>query len=540
MLDEINRQTVLDSYCIVDTATDDRFDNIVELARTLFGAPMALLSLIDQDRQWFKAAAGLDIRETPRAHSFCAQTIRQPAAVLVIEDALRDPRFADNPLVTGAPRARFYAGAPIVTDRGVALGTLSVLDRVPRAFSPADCRALARLAATASALLDLHRREDLLSRRSEFHALYEHAPGFIATSDGPDHRFTFANAAYKRLVGRDDLVGRTVAEALPEIAEQGYVALLDQVYRSGEPVVGESAPMLLRDTATGQLTRRYVTFVYQPVRNADKVITGLFCEGYDATEQRKSADALAALQDAMIHRARVNVMGMMATTLAHELNQPLTAIRNFAAGALRLAPVGAPIEDRHRTALHAIEDAAQRAAAIIRNLRDMTRYRAPARARFALRPAVDECVRLVRATVEPGIGIQTRIAEDLEIVADRVQIQQVIINLLRNACEAVALAERKSVVVSATQYARELVVSVSDSGPGLSAETAEHAFSWSISAKEDGMGLGLSICRTIIEAHAGRIWLEPDSASGAVFCFALPRGEPRSLPATKVIAGQHR
>ena len=539
MLDEATRQTALDSYSIIDTESDQRFDNLVELARTLFGVPVALLSLIDRDRQWFKAAAGVDIRETPREHSFCAHAIGQPAAVMVIEDAQLDPRFADNPLVTGAPGVRFYAGAPIVTDRGVALGTLCVLDRVPRAFTPAECRALARLAATASALLDLHRREDLLSRRSEFHALYEHAPGFIATSEGPDHRFTFANAAYKRLVGRDDLVGRTVVEALPEIAEQGFVALLDQVFHSGEPVVGESAPMLLRDAATGQLNRRYVSFVYQPVRNADKVITGLFCEGYDATQQRKSADALAALQDAMIHRARVNVMGMMATTLAHELNQPLTAIRNFAAGALRLAAPGAAVDDRHLTALHAIEDAAQRAASIIRNLRDMTRSRAPARVRFGLRSAAEECVRLVRATVEPGIGIQTRIAEDIEIVADRVQIQQVIINLLRNACEAVALAERKTVVVSAIQHAGELVVSVTDSGTGLSAETAEHAFSWSISAKEDGMGLGLLICRTIIEAHSGRIWLERNSAKGAVFRFALPPAQPRSQPIVPAIASRH-
>jgi len=503
---------------------DIQFDNIVELARIFFSAPVALMSLIDTDRQWFKAAAGTDIRQTARQYSFCAHTIMQPDEVLVIEDARQDSRFASNPLVVGDPGLRFYAGAPIVTDRGVALGAVCVLDREPRAFDARDRQALMRFAGLAKSLLELHRRDELLSRRNEFHALYEHAPGFIATTEGPEHRFTFANAAYKRLVGRDHLVGLAAAEALPEIVDQGIIELLDRVYCTGEPYVGESVPMNLLDPASGRLASYTISFVYQPVRDANNVITGLFCEGFDVTEQRNAADALAALQEAMIHRSRVNVMGMMATTLAHELNQPLSVITNFTAGLLRLAATDGPAGDRLVQGLHGIQDAAQRAAAIIRNLRDMTRRRGPTRALFDFRTAVDECIRLVRATAEPGIKIVNAIPDDVEMAADRVQIQQVIINLLRNACDAVATTERKDIAISARMDDDGWIVSVVDTGTGVSVEAAESAFSWSISSKEDGMGFGLSICRMILETHGGRIWLDKSGAEGAEFRFFLPFG----------------
>jgi signal transduction histidine kinase len=372
----------------------------------------------------------------------------------------------------------------------------------------------------------------MLSRRSEFHALYEHAPGFIATSEGPDHRFTFANAAYKRLVGRDNLVGLTAAEALPEIVDQGIIDLLDQVYRTGEPYVGEAVPMRILEPASGRLVEYTINFVYQPVRNADNVITGLFCEGFDVTEQHRAADALAALQAAIIHRSRVNVMGMMATTLAHELNQPLSVINNFTAGLLRLVAPDELADDRTVQALQGIQDASHRAAAIIRNLRDMTRRREPARALFDLRTAVAECARLVGATAEPTVRIANAIPDDVEIAADRVQIQQVVINLLRNACDAVTAADRKDITVSASRGEGGWIIGVADTGTGVSADAAENAFSWSISSKEDGMGFGLSICRMIVEAHGGLIWLNKSSAEGAEFCFSLPFG-PNVTPAIR-------
>ncbi len=362
----------------------------------------------------------------------------------------------------------------------------------------------------------------LLEQRNEFHALYEQAPGFIAAAEGPEHRFTFANASYKRFVGRDQLVGLTVAETMPELVEQGFIGLLDQVYRTGEPFVGTGMPLGFVDPETGKSEQRYADFVYQAVRNAGGKITGLFCEGYDVTVQRKTAESLSALQSEMIHISRVNAMGTMATTLAHELNQPLSAITNYAAGGLKLIDPAEHGAGRLIQAMEGINEAAHRAADIIRNMRELTRRREPKRVAFELKSAVGECVRLVRATVSPGISIRDQVASGTTMAADRVQIQQVIINLLRNACEAVMQMDRQEVSITAHAKHDSLVVSVIDTGPGVSAEAAQDIFSWSDSTKEGGMGFGLSICRTIVEAHRGRIWLENSGSNGSEFCFSVP------------------
>jgi len=144
-----------------------RFDNLVQIAAAQFGVPVALISLVDAERQWFKASVGLTFRQTPRRHSFCAHAIMQPNEVLIVEDAQQDCRFRDMPMVAGDPHIRFYAGAPIVTANGVALGTVCILDRVPRRFDAADRDMLARLADLARSLLELHRRNELLREKAE-------------------------------------------------------------------------------------------------------------------------------------------------------------------------------------------------------------------------------------------------------------------------------------------------------------------------------------------------------------------------------------
>lgn len=135
----------LRDLCLLDTAPDERFDRVTRSARQLFNVPMALVSLVDEKRQWFKSAQGLEARETPRAVSFCAHAIAG-SELLVVEDAQRDARFADNPLVTGEPWIRFYAGCPISTSSGSQVGTLCLLDKEPRRFSDSDRTTLRALA----------------------------------------------------------------------------------------------------------------------------------------------------------------------------------------------------------------------------------------------------------------------------------------------------------------------------------------------------------------------------------------------------------
>lgn len=154
---EVDRIAALQSYEILDTACEDAFDNIAHLAAELTSSPISLVSLIDSDRQWFKARVGLEETETPREHAFCAHAILNPDQPLVVNDARQDERFRDNPLVLGAPDIRFYAGMPLVNQEGAALGTLCVIDREPRQLGDNELRVLRRLAETVVTTLELRR-----------------------------------------------------------------------------------------------------------------------------------------------------------------------------------------------------------------------------------------------------------------------------------------------------------------------------------------------------------------------------------------------
>jgi len=153
---ETLRLAALKSYQILDTAAEAAYDDIVQVASFICQTPIALVSLIDKDRQWFKARVGLDTTETARELAFCAHTILQQNT-MIVEDATRDDRFAQNPLVTGSPGIRFYAGAPLVTPDGFGLGSLCVIDRQSRQLTPGQISALEALARTVVTHLDLRR-----------------------------------------------------------------------------------------------------------------------------------------------------------------------------------------------------------------------------------------------------------------------------------------------------------------------------------------------------------------------------------------------
>lgn len=162
--DEAARQRALDTYHIVDTLPEAAYDDIVRVASALCDAPVALLSLIDRDRQWFKASVGMDGTAMPRELAFCDHAIATPGRLTEVPDARQDPRFTGNPLVAGPPALRFYAGMPLVTPHGYAIGTVCVLDLRPRALSDVQRNALAALARLTMNLLDGRQRERELER----------------------------------------------------------------------------------------------------------------------------------------------------------------------------------------------------------------------------------------------------------------------------------------------------------------------------------------------------------------------------------------
>jgi diguanylate cyclase (GGDEF)-like protein len=154
-LNEEERLRTLETYQILDTEDEQPYDDLVHLAATVCGAPIAMVTLVDRYRQWFKSKIGITNREDPRELSFCAHAILRPGEILKVPNALEDPRFADNPLVTGAPAIRFYAGVPLITREGAAIGTICVIDRKPSTLSAAQERALHGLARQVVAQLEL-------------------------------------------------------------------------------------------------------------------------------------------------------------------------------------------------------------------------------------------------------------------------------------------------------------------------------------------------------------------------------------------------
>ena len=214
---EQHRLLALHEHAVLDTPPEAGFDELTQLAALWFKAPISLVSLIDSERQWFKSRVGLEVQQTPRSMSFCSVAIERPQEMLVVSDALLDPRFHDNPLVTGEPGIRFYAGAPLVMSDGQALGTLCVIDRQPREFSLQERETLALLARQVVAQLELRRqRLEMQLAVDRYQKLFDNTmDGVLQTRPGGE--VLAANTAACAMLGMSE----------EEICRRGRASLLD-------------------------------------------------------------------------------------------------------------------------------------------------------------------------------------------------------------------------------------------------------------------------------------------------------------------------
>ena len=288
---ENERLQELLSLNLLDTEDEEAFDNIVKIASYVTGSPTSLISLVDSDRQWFKAKIGLDAQETSRDISFCGHSIHQDGLMLV-EDALEDKRFFDNPLVTSGPRIRFYAGQPLITKNGFRIGTLCTIDTVPKTLNVDQRQILASLGKQVVQLFEarIHKiNQASLSevRESSFKKmmnLFSQVPTPIAFLEGPEHRYQFANDFYRTyFLGTKDYINKSVAELIPEVKEQGFVDILDKVYRTGESFSGREVKFKLRQ-ADGGSREYYFNFIYDAVKDGNGSVTGILAAIFDVSE----------------------------------------------------------------------------------------------------------------------------------------------------------------------------------------------------------------------------------------------------------------
>jgi two-component system sensor kinase FixL len=214
----------------------------------------------------------------------------------------------------------------------------------------------------------------------------------------------------------------------------------------------------------------------------------------------------------------------MAAALAHELNQPLTATANYLRAALRLLATPTPDLDRIREAMNQAVEQTERSGEIIRRLRAFVTHAEVTRQPQNITNLIEEASALALVGAkERGVKVLINIDPDLAPVSvDRVQIQQVLLNLIRNAVEAMEGCERRELRLAASMRGDQVLVSIGDSGRGVPPEIATRLFQPFVTSKAEGIGIGLSVCRTIIEAHGGKVWMEPDPGGGSMFRFTLP------------------
>ncbi len=340
---EQQRLAALKAYKILDTATEQDYDELTELAAAICQTPIALISLVDQDRQWFKSRKGLDVTETERSQSFCAHAIQQPTELMQVEDANIDERFKDNPLVTGDPHITFYAGMPLVDDEGHALGSLCVIDNKPRRLDEAQQRALKVLARQVVGKLNLRKKVIDLemahtdnaalhtkSRESEHNLrrIIEQSPAAIIVFRGANLMIDAANPAMLTLLDQEaGIVGQPLLQAIPELDGQPAYHLLTEIYKTGEPVYGYDTPVQLK--RNGQIETGYFNFTYTPLIE-DGHVVGIIDMAIEVTEQVKARKAIEQSE----HRLRQMVMSApmgMCILKGHDLvieiaNEPMLKI----------------------------------------------------------------------------------------------------------------------------------------------------------------------------------------------------------------------
>jgi PAS domain S-box-containing protein len=259
------------------------------------------------------------------------------------------------------------------------------------------------------------------------------------------------------------------------------------------------------------------------------------CTNVDVTERKRAQDErekLRQLESDLAHMNRLSVMGELSATLAHEITQPIASARNNARAALNFLDKPPPDLGEVREALGCVVADADRAGDIVDRIRDHIKKAPPRKDYFDLNAAINEVIVLARSAINKnGVSVQTRLAEGLfPVQGDRVQLQQVILNLLLNACEAMGSSDvgARNLSISTEQDHTGVLVAVRDSGPGIAPARLHRVFDAFYTTKSSGVGMGLSICRSIIKAHGGHLWAEANAPRGAAFQFTLPNAVPRA------------
>jgi PAS domain S-box-containing protein len=495
-LDDERRLAALSALAVLDTPPEPVFDAITALAAQVCEVPIALVSLVDQDRQWFKSNVGLPgVTQTPREVAFCQHAIEQ-AAVLEVPDAQADPRFCDNPLVTGQPDIRFYAGAPIEVASGHRIGTVCVIDRQPRQLTPSQRSVLAGLAHIASlALADRSARleavQALAANEIRYRAIVEDQSELISVAD-PDGTLRFVNAAYAHHFGKtaQEMAGRNLLDFVDEADRPAVASHLASTLQSRAAASGVNR---MRSTA-GEA--RWVSWVNRPLLGAHGEVQAIQSVGRDITEQRLAEDGL---------RAALAERETLLKEVYHRVKNNLQMVQSL----LSLQQRG--VADPH--ARRALQDSSRRVRAMAMVHERL--YQAGDLGSVPLREYTADLLRQIDEATgasRHGVSLQAEVM-DLACQPDSaIPYGLILTELVTNAMEHAFIGRPAGRVQVVLALQGEVpVLSIADDGLGLPAGFDVEAPS----------SMGLQLASALVMQLGGR--LHAAAAPGARFSAALPR-----------------
>jgi PAS domain S-box-containing protein len=523
---EAARLKALEELGILDTETEDSFDEIVMIASELCETPIALVSFVDADRQWFKAKVGLDVDSTHRALAFCSHAILQ-ADVFVVEDASKDDRFKDNPLVTGGPNIRFYAGAPLISKDGLAFGTLCTIDRTPKTLSEGKLKALKALAKKVvsrielrSKLVDLERlNEAFRLSEAKYRALCDAVPLGIFKTD-PAGQCIYVNERYSFLTGLtpDQCFGSGWLQAIH--SEDRKRVLDEWSAAANENREYESVHRFLRHD--GKVTTCKV--------RAAKIVESERILGYVGSTEDISEQLLQAEHAQSLTKAKSDFLAKM----SHEIRTPMNGILGMTQLLLE-----SDLSDDQRGLLKDVDYSAQILLEIINDILDLSKIES---GNLALNPISFELNELLDHTFvvlkmraqQKQIDINIEIDQsinDESYFGDELRIRQVLMNLVSNAIKFTPVNGTVTVKIdkiSQQQDLAHLKFSVCDKGIGIPEDKLTSIFDPFIQAEEGttrkygGTGLGLSICKQLVSLMGGTISVSSRLGFGSLFEFTIP------------------
>lgn len=493
---ELARLRALNELAILDTPAESGFDDLVRLAALICDAPVSLVSLVDANRQWFKARMGLDAQQTSRDLAFCAHAILSPDDILVVEDASSDPRFHDNPLVIGPPHIRFYAGSPLVTDQGDALGTLCVIDQKPRELDQRQRDALCVLSRQVMQRIEMRRQ--VRARRAEaqkLSSLFQMAPVAIALNRFSDGQFLDGNPELFRMTGYTDAEFRLLDPR----------ALTPQEYADAESY---QRALLRFQGRFGPYEKQYVC---KDGRWIDVALNGALVKSSTGESQIWSI-----IQD-VTERKRIERMKTeFVSMVSHELRTPLTSI----SGALGLAVGGAlgELSVQQLSVLGIAYQSSLHLSQLIDELLDMDKLAA---GKMVFDLQVQPLMPLLAQALESNqiYARQHKVSlrllagpEDVQVRVDAGRLQQVMSNLLSNAAKFSPPDHEVQILMCRVDD--KVRIEVVDHGEGIPSEFRDRIFERfaqvdsSDSRPKAGTGLGLAITRELVEYMAGRVGFE--------------------------------